>query len=190
MRWVRVVVVLGLAGALVGVAPERVSAVPARARCRPTVLVANGVSGTVSTIDAKTRRKDPNDILVGTQPVSVAVTPDGKTAFVANAGSGSVSTIDVKTRTKQPADIAVGSDPFGVAVPPDGKTAYVTNRGSGTVSTIDVKTSTKNPDDIAVGANPKGGPSPPTARLCSLQGAAFRAERPIPPRAAWYPRST
>src|SRR5262249_46600448 len=155
-QFARVVVVFGLAGALVGVGPDGLWAVPARARCRPTAFVANGVSGTVSTIDVKTRRKDPNDITVGSQPVSVAVTPDVKTAFVANAGSGSVSTIDVKTRTKNPSDIAVGSDPFGVAVTPDGKTAWVTNRGSGTVSTIDVKTRTKNPSDIAVGPNPKG----------------------------------
>jgi len=117
-RWVHGVVVLGLVVALVGVVPDGVSAAPARARCRPTVFVTNVRSGTVSTIDVKTRKKNPNDIAVGTFPFGVAVTPDGKTAFVANQGSGSVSTIDVKTRTKNPIDITVGSSPFGVAFTP------------------------------------------------------------------------
>jgi YVTN family beta-propeller protein len=72
----------------------------------------------VSTIDVKTRTKNPTDIAVGTAPLDVAVTPDGKTAFVANAASDSVSTIDVKTRTKNPTDIAVGTAPVGVAFTP------------------------------------------------------------------------
>jgi YVTN family beta-propeller protein len=78
MRWFRrvvVVVVLGLAGTLVGGFPDGVSAVPARGRCRATAFVANSGSGTVSTIDVKTRTKHPTDIPVGTQPESVAVTP-------------------------------------------------------------------------------------------------------------------
>jgi YVTN family beta-propeller protein len=72
-RWVPQVVLF--AGTLVGVFPAGVSAVAARARCRGTAFVANGVSGTVSTIDVKTRTKHPTDITVGTQPESVAVTP-------------------------------------------------------------------------------------------------------------------
>jgi YVTN family beta-propeller protein len=154
-RWVRGVVVLGLAGALVGVVPDGVSAASARSRCRATAFVPHRVDS-ISTIDVKTRTKHPDDIPVGAGPLGVAVTPDGKTAFVTNSGSGTVSTIDVKTRTKHPTDITVGSLPFLVAVTPDGKTAFVTNNGSGTVSTIDVKTRRKNPTDIPVGLNPKG----------------------------------
>src|SRR5215471_11871721 len=158
MRRIRVlvVVVFGLAAALVGAVPDSVSAVPARGRCRATVFVANELNDTVSTIDATTGIKNPADIAVGSAPVQVAVTPDGKTAFVANYGNGTVSTIDVKTRTKSPADIPVGTGPFGVAITPDGKTAVVTNNASGTVSTIDVKSRTKNPTDIPVGNYPKG----------------------------------
>jgi YVTN family beta-propeller protein len=72
----------------------------------------------VSTIDVKTRTKNPTDIAVGTAPVGVAVTPDGKTAFVTNSISGTVSTIDVKTRTKNPTDITVGPGVGEVAVTP------------------------------------------------------------------------
>jgi YVTN family beta-propeller protein len=71
----RLVVVFGLAGALVGVVPDGVSAVPARSRCRPTAFVTNHVSGTVSTIDVKTRSKHPSDITVGSFPSGVAITP-------------------------------------------------------------------------------------------------------------------
>jgi YVTN family beta-propeller protein len=120
------------------------------------VGVAPGLNLTVSTIDVKTRTKNPADITVGSFPTATAFTPDGKTAFVINTGSNSVSTIDVKTRTKDPTDIAVGSFPLGVAITPDGKTAFVANAMSNSVSTIDVKTRTKNPDDIAVGSFPSG----------------------------------
>jgi YVTN family beta-propeller protein len=118
-RWVGGVVVLGLAGALVGVVPGGVSALAARARCRATVLVPrNDPSDAVSTIDVKTRTKNPADIPVAGIPVGVAVTPDGKTAFVTNYGDGTVSTIDVKTKTKDPTDITVGGKPALVAITP------------------------------------------------------------------------
>ena len=150
-----VVVVLVLAGALVGVVPDWVSAVPARSRCRATAFVADGIGRIVSTIDVKTRTKNRTDIAVGTTPAGVAITPDGKTAFVTN-NSGTVATIDVKTRRKHPTDIPVGTGPAGLAFTPDGKTAFVANSGSGTVATIDVKTRTKHPTDINVGLNPFG----------------------------------
>src|SRR5262245_7947204 len=66
-----VVVVVGLAGALVGVVSDGVSAVAAKTRCRATAFVTNQVSGTVSTIDVKTRKKDPADIPVGPVPFGV-----------------------------------------------------------------------------------------------------------------------
>jgi YVTN family beta-propeller protein len=144
-RWVLGVLVLGLVGALVGVALAGVSAAPVRARCRPTAFVTNSGSNTVSTIDVKTGAEDPTDIAVGTYPQGVAVAPDGKTVFVANSLGGTVSTIDVKTRTKNPADIAVGTRPVDVAVTPNGKTAFVTNSLAGTVAAVDVKTRTNEP---------------------------------------------
>jgi YVTN family beta-propeller protein len=112
-----VVVVLGLAGALVGVVPVGVSAVPARKECRATAVVTNAMSDSVSTIDVKTRTKHPTDVSVGSFPFGVAVT-DGKTAFVTNSSSGTVSTIDVKTRIKGPTDISVGTGPVAVAFTP------------------------------------------------------------------------
>jgi YVTN family beta-propeller protein len=153
-RWLRVVVALGLMGALVGVAPDEVSAAAGRARCRPTAFVANIGSGTISTIGVTSRTKHPNDITVGSFPFAVAIAPDGRTAFVTNNASGTVSTIDVRTRTKHRADIAVGAGPYAMAITPDGGTAFVTNSVSGVVSTIDVKARTKHPTDIPVGLSP------------------------------------
>jgi YVTN family beta-propeller protein len=164
-RWVRGVVVFGLAGALVGVVPSGVSAVPARAPCRPTAFVTNIGSGTVSTIDVRTRTKNPTDITVGPTAAGEAVTPDGKTVFVGLRNIGTVSTIDVKTRTKNSTDIPVATNPgvlvSGLAVTPDGKTVFVATFGgesglSGTVSAIDVKSRTKHPTDITVGSRPVG----------------------------------
>jgi YVTN family beta-propeller protein len=179
-RWGRGALALGLAGALVGVVPYGVSAVAGRARCRATAFVANASSGTVSTIDVKTRTKHPTDITTGSpnnlEPVGVAITPDGKTAFVTNGGSGTVSTIDVKTRRKHPTDITVGSFPFGVAVTPDGKTAFVTNNGSGTVSTIDVTTRKRDLKDIPVGANPKGVAVTPDGKTAFVTNANYDQE--------------
>jgi YVTN family beta-propeller protein len=62
-----------LAGALVGVAPDGVSAVAARSRCRATAFVTNSNSDSVSTIDVETRGKHPDDIPVGATPNDVAV---------------------------------------------------------------------------------------------------------------------
>lgn len=51
-----------VSGALVGVVPSGVSAVPVRGRCRPAALVSN-------------REKKPEDVAVGSFPIGVAVTP-------------------------------------------------------------------------------------------------------------------
>jgi hypothetical protein len=48
--WVVGVLVFGLAGALVGVVPDGVSAVAAKTRCRATAFVTNVRSDSVSTI--------------------------------------------------------------------------------------------------------------------------------------------
>jgi YVTN family beta-propeller protein len=83
-----------------------------------TAFVSNSLSGTLSSIDVKTRTKHPTDITVGSTPRGTAVTPDGKTLLIVNQDNGKVSTIDVKTGKKNPTDIPVGTQPIGVAVAP------------------------------------------------------------------------
>jgi len=156
-----------------------------------TAFVTNALSGTVSTIDVKTRTKHPTDVVTGSLPLGVAVTPDSKTAFVTNNGSGTVSTIDVKTRSKHATDIPVGPFPKGVAVTPDGKTAFVTNAnptvgsdslvlgfepvpGGDSVSTIDVKTRTKHPTDVVTGSLPLRVAITPDGKTAYVTGAPCR----------------
>jgi YVTN family beta-propeller protein len=73
--WISGVVVFGLAGALVGAVPDGVSVAAGRERCRATAFVTNQFSGSVSTVDVKTRTKHPTDIPVGASPLEVAFTP-------------------------------------------------------------------------------------------------------------------
>jgi YVTN family beta-propeller protein len=95
--------------------------VPPRVAVTPngkTAFVNNAGSGTVSTIDIKTKTKHPTDIAVGAGGAGVAVTPDGKTAYVVDGTSSTVSTFDVKTRKENLNDITVGLTPVEVAVTP------------------------------------------------------------------------
>jgi YVTN family beta-propeller protein len=75
-----------------------------------------GPRGNVSIIDTATNMVTAN-ILVGSFPTGVAVTPDGRKVYVANQSSANVSVIAAKTNTLT-ATIAVGSEPTGVAVTP------------------------------------------------------------------------
>src|SRR5262245_66268454 len=102
--WARVVVVLGLAGALVGGVPDGVSAVAARGRCATTAFVANRLSDTVSAIDLKTRTKHVA-VSVGAAPLAVAATPDGDAACGTELRRGTESTNDLNTRTKHAVDM-------------------------------------------------------------------------------------
>jgi hypothetical protein len=54
---------------------DRVTAIPARERCRTTAFVTNTYGGSVLTIDVNARTKHPTYITVGTRPIGVAVTP-------------------------------------------------------------------------------------------------------------------
>ena len=102
------------------------------------LYVANRGSGTVSVINTATNSVT-NTITVGSQPSSVAVSPDGTRAYVANTGSGTVSVININAATNtytlvdtNPSvagtqSIFVGSSPSSVAVSPDpgGSRLYV-----------------------------------------------------------------
>lgn len=73
----------------------------------------------------------------GSNPVSIALRPDGETGLITNAGSNTVSIVDVATRAESGTVIGwEGTEPWGVAIAPNGDTAYVTNRGDDTVSVL------------------------------------------------------
>jgi len=73
-------------------------------------------------IDTATNTVEAATLAVGSFPIGVAVTPDGKHAYVANGNSNTLSVIDTATNTVEAATLAVGIRPFGVGIvpPPQG----------------------------------------------------------------------
>jgi len=91
-----------------------------------SAYIANAGSNDVSVINTTTNMVVGSPITVGSQPVAVAVTPDGKYVYVTNNASNKISVIDAATNTVV-GSITLGSQPAGVAITPDGKFAYVTS---------------------------------------------------------------
>ena len=91
-----------------------------------SAYIANDSSNDVSVINTATNMVVGSPIAVGSQPVAVAVTPDGKYVYVTNNGSNTISVIDGATNTVV-GSITLGSQPAGIAITPDGKFAYVTS---------------------------------------------------------------
>ncbi len=108
------------------------------AKAQNFAYVTNSSSNSVSVIDTSTNTVVAT-VAVGSNPVGVAITPDGTRAYVANQLSNSVSVIDTSSNTVV-ATVAVGSNPVGVAITPDGTRAYVANAFSNSVSVIDTPT--------------------------------------------------
>lgn len=126
-------------------------------------FVANSASGSVSVIDAAANSTIAT-ILVGGEPVDVAVTPDGTRAYVANKGSSTVSVISTATLSVI-ANIAVGKEPDGIAISPNGLYAYVSNFGGDSVSMIDLASESVPIGPIQVGKEPEGIAIAPDSRF-------------------------
>ncbi len=148
---------------------------PVAAHAAGSVYVANARSGgsTVSQFaigaGGLLSPLSPATVAADSEPLAVAVTPDGRSVYVTNAGRNTVSqyTVDPSTGAlspKVPATVATGpsqTGPAGVAVTPDGKSAYVTNASGNTVAqfTIDLVSgvlSPKTPATLATGTSPHG----------------------------------
>ena len=129
------------------------------AAAAPFAYVTTSFDGTVSVIDTATNKVVGTPIKVGSIPVGVAVTPDGKQVYVTNSNSDSVSVIATATNTVV-ATIPVGNlGDFaeGIAVTPDGKHVYVANAGfDTTVSVIDTATNMVVATVPVVGGGPYG----------------------------------
>lgn len=110
----------------------------------PSAYIANIGEGTVSVVDVATRT-EIKKIGVGINPTSVAVTPDGRTAYVTNRDipdhAGSVSIVDTATNTVT-ATLNLGGAPYGVAVTPDGSHVYVAKHHARQIAVISTATNT------------------------------------------------
>jgi YVTN family beta-propeller protein len=83
----------------------------------------------------------PGGGTVGDGPISITITPDGKTVYTANYEAWTVTPIDVATGTRG-TPIKVGQNPNSIAITPDGKTAYTADAGDNTVTPVDLATGT------------------------------------------------
>jgi len=99
-------------------------------------FVANLGAHTVTPLDLVTNQAGA-PIPVGGDPDSIAISPDGRTAYVSNEIDGTVSVIETATDRVVGAPIAVGANPAGLALTPNGATLYVADELSNTVSVID-----------------------------------------------------
>lgn len=103
-------------------------------------------------------------ITVGDNPLSLAITRDGKSIYTANAKSNDVSLIASSSNTVSIPSILVGSQPAGIALSPDQRFAYVTNSGSNDLSVISLKTQQVVIPSIPVGTQPSGLAFSPTGK--------------------------
>jgi YVTN family beta-propeller protein len=100
-----------------------------------TAYVVSFGAGTVTPIDVATGRAG-TAIQPGNSPWTIAITPDGKTAYVAGY-SGGVTPVNLATgRVGTPIPIGGGMD--AIAITPDGRTAYVAHDDG--VTPIDLAT--------------------------------------------------
>lgn len=112
-------------------------------------------AGEVAVVDTETFKLAAT-VPAGTDPLRVAVQPDGRYLWVANdapdAGKSGVTVIDTGTLARA-GFIATGKGHHEIAFGPDGARAFVTNRESGTVSVAEVATLRKV-KDLATGPTP------------------------------------
>lgn len=118
------------------------------------VLVTDSGSDTVAVMSTVTDNLIAT-VTVGNAPTSVAVTPDGTSAWVTNRGSNSVSVIDTSTDTVVDT-IPVGQEPQDIAISSDGRVALVTDYGDSTLTILSTTTHAQVGQSIPTG----GGGSP------------------------------
>ena len=126
--------------------------------------VTNASSDDVSVIDIATNTVEAT-IAVGSEPLGVAITPDGAFAYVANISSSNVSVINTATNVVD-TTVPVDNGPFGVAITPDGAFAYVA--GPGGVSVINTAT---NVVDATVAVSGAGIAITPDGSFAYVAGA-------------------
>ncbi|MHA2896379.1 YncE family protein [Bacillus cereus] len=75
-------------------------------------------SSNVSVIDTSTNTVKSNPIPVGTKPMALAITPDGKSVYVVNRGDNTLSVIQTSDNdnTVIPLTIPVGGIPSSIVI--------------------------------------------------------------------------
>jgi YVTN family beta-propeller protein len=117
------------------------------------VWVAHSKDGSISIIDATTKKVKETLPMATKHSNRLKFTPDGKRVFVSDAEAGEILVIDAASR-KAVEHVKVGGVPLGIQMQPDGARAYVADAESGIV-VLDLKT-LKVIGKIATGTAPDG----------------------------------
>lgn len=99
------------------------------------LLVAVPDLGALAIVDT-TSHSRVGQVLVGREPASVAISPNGLFAYVANRGSNSITVVDLQG-VRALGEVPVGRQPTAVLTSPDGKRIYVANWASQDVTVLD-----------------------------------------------------
>jgi uncharacterized repeat protein (TIGR01451 family) len=122
------------------------------------IYITNDISNSVSVyreIDFQPLATIPT----GGGPLSVAVSPDGKTAIVGNDPDGTATIINTGIDTVR-STATVGSNPAGIAITPDSTLAVVANSTAGSISVVPLAGGP--PVDLTVLGSPSGVAITPT----------------------------
>jgi YVTN family beta-propeller protein len=124
------------------------------------MVVANADNNSVSFFDLRAdKNRKLAEVVVGSEPSSVAFLPDGSKAYVANTVSGTVSMIRTNLANggiARPVNINVGTEPAALVLTPNGKKLYVANARSNTISVIDTATDAVVKTISGIGFEPRG----------------------------------
>lgn len=155
---------------------ETSSNVPFIYRGPLNAIVVNHGSKTVTPIDLSTNTPKAS-LTVGNTPASIAITPDGKTAYITDDFLHAVIPIDIATY-KAGIPISAGMVPYSIAINPEGTKAYVSNHLSGTITPIDLITNTPG-DPITVGSMPFGVAISPDGKTVYVANSGSKTISPI-----------
>ena len=150
-----------------------------------TLWTANHSTNNVSVIDLGAPTPSVvKTIAVGTQPLGMALTPDGTRLYVANGASCTISVINTITETVTGAPIALPAgacsaspqgylgDPGRLVMSPDGATLYAASVDKQVVTPVSAATNTAGtPISFTGVTTPRGQPFEPGALAMTPDGA-------------------
>lgn len=101
--------------------------------------IANDNSNTMTVIDGVKHQVIHTISGIGTTPIGIVASPDGKRVYTANNVSGDVSVINTADNSLV-TNIPVGANPFAIAITPDSRWVYVGVQGDANIAVIDAET--------------------------------------------------
>jgi len=126
------------------------------------------------------------EIVVGSNPVALAETPNGQKLYVVNQGDNTVTIIQTADGSVLNPALPVGTAPVWAVASTDGKFVFVANSGSNEVTVIDTTNDAAPLETIALGASPSFLAYDPglkrvyTANTASDTVSIIRADQPLP----------